>query len=213
MDLCIDFRKLIGILNIDAPVHLTPRDNLNKHNYVLCKIMGEEETRAVIDGTHNPDKKYNDEDLGLYFPDVDIDEYLHLENGRNPMAIKSHIDELSCITRVYIKEYSLAIAIYTILHEYGHWIYFLNSGKTSYEYCEMEKSIRQPYEKAWEEIYKMHDLDPMKRILGEKYNEEIYSQFPSEKFADDYAKDHFLESLKIVRNALGYDEQDLISMD
>lgn len=211
-DFCIDFRKLIEILNIDAPVHFTPRDKLNKKDYVMCKMMGEEEVKAIVDGTHNPNKKYNDEDLGLYFPDVDIDEYLQLENERNPMAINSRIAELSFITRVYIKEYSLVIAIYTILHEYGHWKYFLESGKTSYEYCEMEKSIRQPTEKIWKQIYNMNDHDPMKCILGEKYNTEIYSQFPSEKYADDYAKEHFLESMGVVRTALGYDEDDLLNM-
>ncbi len=211
LNISIDFKKLIDILNIDAPVHFTNRNELNKENYVLCKIMGVEEKNALIKGTHDQKKKYNNEDLGLYFPDVDIEEYLQLERNRNPMAIESRMNEISYITRVYIKEYSLVLAIYSVLHEYGHWIYFKNSKKTSYEYCEMERKIRQPHKELLKKIYEMNDCDPMKRILGEKYNEEIYSKYPSEKFADEYAKEHILEALETVRNALKYNEKDLIN--
>ena len=35
----IEFRELVAILKIDAPVHFTPKEMLNKKDYVYCKFM------------------------------------------------------------------------------------------------------------------------------------------------------------------------------
>lgn len=207
----LDFRKIVELLEIDAPVHFTAKDKLNKKDYVFCRFMSKAEQEAIIEGKHSLDKTYDSSDLGLHFPDIKTDEYYELELKRNPVAITSHIKELSSQMIVYTNEIPLLFAVHCILHEYGHWIYFLGTGMSSYEYCESEKRIRQPYEKIAKEIYSMPDWHPYKLIAAEQYEENIYSQFSSEKAANQYASEHIIDSMKKVREFLGYSEQDLLN--
>ena len=88
--------------------------------------------------------------------------------------------------------------LYCVLHEYGHWLYFKETGLTSYEYCEQEKKERQPHEKVAREIYEMPDWDPYKQYLAERYEKEIYSQFTSEQAANKYALEHIEEAMQAV---------------
>ena len=200
----ITFKKIIDLLCIDAPIQLTPKEKLDKTNYVFCKIMGEEESKARLDGTHNKESDYDTSDVGLHFPDIDIDiyEYYKLEEARNSVGINACIEELSNQTIILIEEIPIVWAIYSVLHEYGHWLHFNNSNLTSFEYCEKERIERQPYEKTAREIYEMPDWDPAKFHLAKRYHLEIYSQFTSEKYANEYAKKHFLEALETVRKHL-----------
>lgn len=205
----LDFRKIVELLEIDAPVHFTPKSQLNKKDYVFCLFMGNEEKSAIKAGTHTLNGNYDTSDIGLHFPDIEIEEYYELESNRNPFAINSHIGKISNQMIVYPTEIPLLFALHCILHEYGHWIYFLSTGMSSYDYCEEEKKVRQPYEKMVNNIYKMPDCSLYKRIAAKKYEEEIYSQFPSEKSANQYAAEHILEAVTKIRNFLGYSEQDL----
>jgi len=208
--LSIDFRDIVKILDIDAPVHFTPKDKINKKNYVFCRFMGNDECAAIISGRHDPNASYDNCDIGLHFPDIDVEEYCALETIRNPVAISSYINNISNQMPVYLSEIEVLFAIHCVLHEYGHWLYFLSTGMTSFEYCEAEKKERQPYENTAKEIYDMPDWHPNKRILAEKYEKEIYSQFSSELAANQYALEHIMEAMVKVREFLGYTEQDLI---
>ena len=48
----IGFMDIFRVLNIDAPVHLTPREKLDKQNDVAIGIMIDEERDAMFDHTH-----------------------------------------------------------------------------------------------------------------------------------------------------------------
>lgn len=207
----IDFREIVEILEIDAPVHFTPKDELDKNNYVFCRFMSNAERDAIIDGSYSADKQYDTNDIGLHFPDIKIDEYYKLESNRNPVAIDSRIGEISYQMKVYMPEIPLLFAVYCVLHEYGHWLYFLDSKMSPKDYCEAERRIRQPYIKYSDEIYRMPDDNPLKILAAKQYDEKIYSQFPSEKSADQYSAEHISKSMTRIRNFLGYTEQDLLN--
>ena len=83
----MNFRNLVEVLGIDAPVHFTTKDKLNKQNYVFCKFMGDNEMAAIIAGNHDPNVHYDDSDLGLHFPDLSLEEYYELEKARNPVGL------------------------------------------------------------------------------------------------------------------------------
>lgn len=198
-------------MEIDAPVHFTPRNELNRINYAFCKILGKAEHDAVTAGNHKPNGNYDTSDVGLHFPDMGICEYYDFESNRNPAALKSLIGDISNQMRVYINEIPLLYAVHCVLHEYGHWLHFLSTGMSSYEFWEEDQKIRQPFQKIAKGIYKMSDSDPFKIIAGKEYHERIYSQFPTEKAANQYASDHFLDAITKIRNYFGYSENDLLN--
>lgn len=92
--MAIGFMDIVRLLNIDAPVHFAPREKLDKQNYVSTRIMSDEERDAIFDHTHDISKNYNCAEVGLYFPDIEVDEYYSLECQRNPVAIEVEIEEL-----------------------------------------------------------------------------------------------------------------------
>ena len=148
----MNFRNLVEVLGIDAPVHFTPKDKLDKQNYVFCKFMGDDETAAIIVGNHDPNVHYDNSDLGLHFPDLSLEEYYELEKARNPVGISNHICEVSSQMKVNIDDIPIMFAVHCVLHEYGHWIYFKKTGLTSYQYCEQEKKNAN-HMKTWQEKF------------------------------------------------------------
>lgn len=200
----ITFKTIIDLLCINAPILLTPKEKLDKSNYVSCKIMGDEETKAILSGTHNKEVNYDASDVGLHFPDIDVYEYYELEKARNPVGIIVCMEELSSQTIIPVEEFPIVWAIYSVLHEYGHWLHFKNSRLTSYEYCEKESEERQPHEAVAKKLRDMPDWYPSKMALAKRYHLEIYLQFTSEKYADEYAKRNFLEAQKRVREYFGH---------
>lgn len=112
----------------------------------------------------------------------------------------------------FVVEYPILLATFSVLHEHGHWIHFKNSGKTPYEYMQMEANERKPHEETVRGIYLMADWDPYKVFLARRYHNENYSQYTSEKFANEYALEHFADALERVRSYIGYTEQHLLEM-
>lgn len=197
----LSFREIVEILDIDAPIHFTPREQLDKTDYVFCRYMGNAERDAIMTGNYNPDTRYDDDDIGLHFPDISVDEYYELETVRNPVAIHSHICDISSKMVVPVSEFPVFFSVHCALHEYGHWIYFLNSGMSAYEFCMAETQVRKPYEKMAQDIYNIPDWAPHKTALAKKY-EEIYSHFPSEAAANQYAMNHIVEAIAKIHSYL-----------
>ena len=205
----LSFRDIVKLLTIDAPIHYTSRNELNKENYVSCRYMGNAEADAIRAGSHSTECHYDSSDVGFYFPDIKVNEYYALEKLRNPVAIDSCISRISFQMKVFTDEIPIVHSVYCVLHEYGHWFHFLERGKTTYEYERLEYAARHPYETMEKEIRALPD-GAYKRVLARRYEDEIYSQFPSERAADEYALEHIAEAMTKVRDFLGYTEQDLI---
>lgn len=210
-EVVITFKELVEILELNkiAPIHFHCQGELDKNNYIFFRYLGNEEKEALINGTHDKNKKYNGSDIGVHLPDLNIKQYYELEMKRNPLNIHSVIEKISYETEVWIKEYCLVWSIYCVLHEVGHWLDFINSGKSSYEFSLIEKSYREELDKEAKVIYQMNDYSPQKRILMEKFNQK-YKEIPSEKAADDYAFSNLIISLNKVREKLEYTDNDLL---
>lgn len=208
----ISIRQLVELMGIDSPIYFTEKEKLNKENYFYFQAMGEAEVEAIRNRNHNPQNDYDPSGSGLHLPDITATEYHELENSRNPVAVEFIIDLISQHMIAFKTEYPILLATFSVLHEYGHWVHYKNSGKTPYEYAQMETNERKPYEKTVRGIKAMDDWNPFKIILGRRYHNEIYSKFTSEKFANEYAMEHFADVLEKVRSSIGYSEQNLLEM-
>ena len=206
----ISFRDLVDCLGDyigDAPIHFTPKAELNPENYVLCVFIGEEETDAIRRGVHNKEFQYDNSDVGLHFPEITIDCYYHLEEARNPIAQEINMGYLQKNRKTYHEEKNLWFALFCVLHEIGHWKHFKQSGLSAIDYEKSIHDISKKYKEIGDIIFSMPNFHPLKMVYAEKYHKESHEQIPSEKAADEYALDHFDEALSMVRKALGYDEE------
>lgn len=206
----ITFRQLVEYIKDyigDAPVHFTPIDKLDKTDYVSCRFMGNEEADAIRHGKHNTETQFDNRDVGIHLPDITIKQLFCLESQRNPAAQRVILADLNAERILYNKERQLWFALFCILHEVGHWKYFIQSGLSAFDYEKSEHEIRDKFEKIAVRLYEMPDFLPEKMTLAEQYHKESHAQIPSEKAADEYALKHFDNALTKVRKALGYDEE------
>lgn len=208
----ISVKQLVELLDFGSPVFFTEKEKLNKENYFYFQPMGDAEKEAIQNCTYDPQCVYDPTGRGLHMPDVMSSEYFQLESGRNPVAVESIINHISQRMMVFNVEYPILLSLFCVLHEYGHWVHFKNSGKSPYEYARMEANERAEHEKTAQGICAMDDWDPYKIVLARRYHNEIYSNFTSEKFANEYALEHFADAIKKVRSAVGYTEQELLEL-
>lgn len=206
----ISFKDLVALLDINAPIFFIEKNQLNRENYVFFRPMGGAEKDAFLMGKHDPLSEYDPTGIGLYFPDITTSEYYQLENSRNPIAIEAILEKISQQMSVYTSECPILFSVHCVLHEYGHWIHFKRTGKSPYEYVRLGIEERKQYTKIEQGIYAMDDRNPLKLLSARRYYDEIYSQFPPEKFANEFAAEHFCDAIEKVRAALDYTEQDLL---
>lgn len=197
------FRELVEILELDklAPIHFHHPKELSKNNYVYFRYLGNEEKEALINGIHDKNKQYDNSDLGVYLPDLDIKQYYEIEMKRNPCSIRYVIETISYKIPVLLEEKYLVWSVYCVLHEVGHWLDFLKSGKKSYEFSCIEKDYREELNKEADRIYRMNDYSHQKLLFVEEYNHK-YREIPSEKAADNYAYSNFIIAFNKVRKVL-----------
>lgn len=207
----ISIRELVKMMNLEeVPIYFHDKDKLEKENYMFFQYVGNEEKEALQNGTHVEDKEYSNYGIGVHVPDVTIREYYDLEMKRNPYSVNSLIQDISCIFTVWIKEYALVLAVFSILHEVGHWFDFKNSGKTGYQFVMNEQEGRKILAKEAKAIYQMNDFNPQKRCLAIEYNKK-YRDNPLEKRADEYALKNIQLILEMIREKMGYTEKDLLN--
>lgn len=214
----LDFAKIVEILGIEEkiPVYYTARENLNSENYVFFHIIGDAgniigEAEDGMKNIYSEDGRH-DSEVGIYLPDVDVYEYSDMEEKRNPIVstmVMDHIGEL--IGMMYLQEMPIVRAVYSVLHEVGHWVDFINSGKTPWEYAVKEREERKDLNQMAVCIKQLPDIDPRKYMLEKDYHKK-YRELPSESAADQYADKHLVEALGKIRVACGYTEEDLQKM-
>lgn len=194
----ITLKDLVTILKLNkiAPIHYQSPDKLNRENYMFFRFMSSQEQTDLENNNWNKNIEYTKEELGVYVPDLTIDEFISLEKERN--YVHDIMNLVSYTITVPMNEYNLIFAIFCLLHEVGHWIQFIEMGLSSYDYFQWDKRYRADLVKDSKIIYNMPDNLFEKHILVKDYNER-YRKIPSEMAADKYAFKHINKSIKVVR--------------
>jgi hypothetical protein len=195
-------RELINILDLNklAPIHFVDVNNNKK--YIECVHMTEEEMNDFENNCWNKEKEYNQDGLGIYIPDITVEELYDLENYRNSTNLRKVINDISCLFQVRIDKQKIIFATYVVLHEIGHWINFKKSGMTSLEYSLWDSEFRKVASQYSAKVRAMPNNLPVKYLYAEKAVE-MYKNIPSEKLADEYAFKNIERNL----NILGIDTQ------
>jgi hypothetical protein len=192
-------KELVDYLGVKetAPFHF--QTELSYKSSASCKHITCEERNDYIQKTRTIEKKYDNNTLGVYLPDINIDELYDLENKRNAINLHKVLNEINSTLCLKNDELKLAYGIYVILHEVGHWLDFQSSGKSSVEYNLWDSEFRN----RCKEFTRNIRTNPGSTVDELKHAEEavdMYRNIPSEKAADEYAFKNIKSKLEIVRN-------------
>lgn len=192
-------KDLVDCLDLKgtAPFHF--QTGLSFNNSASCKHITCEERNDYLKRTWTVENKYDNSLLGIYLPDITVDELYDLENKRNSANLSTVLHEINSILCLKDDEIKLAYGIYVILHEVGHWLDFKSSGKSSLEYNLWDSEFRLRSKEFARNINAIpgHKADELKHA---KEAVDMYKNIPSEKAADKYAFENIKAGLEIVRN-------------
>lgn len=199
----ITFKKIVEALNIDAPYeYYVVDDNQNKGHLLWLDVLTEED-RVYFELLSDDDKqKYKTKSARIFIPRMIIYKYKNLDDEGGGYSFTYTLNHIRNIYLNAIDDDCLAVAVYMILHELGHW-----------------NDLKSKNFNVWE--YSLKDSDEAKRVFDEQRNfervawqyDEIerkekahilldkYNNTPSERRANEYADEHFAEYYSLVKEA------------
>lgn len=194
----IELVDYLGLKEI-APFHFQPA--LSHKSSASCKHITCEERSDYMKKIWTIEKKYDNSTLGVYLPDITIDELYDLEHKRNAINLHRVLSEINSILCLKNDEIKLAYGIYVILHEVGHWLDFQTSGKSSIEYNMWDSEFRNTCKEFIKNIHAIPG-NTVDELQHSKKAVDMYKNIPSEKAADKYAFENIKSKLEIVRNEI-----------
>ena len=127
-------------LQYDAPVFYF--DNCSK-NSPHMDFFGKDEQQALNNGTYDSTHEYDHSTVGVYLPDSDIFDYYY----NCPDADKErHIKLMEDVSGN--KDPVTNLAVYTVLHEYGHWYAWKKSGLSAFDYYSQSIDAKMKHDEA-----------------------------------------------------------------
>lgn len=190
-------RDIVKILNVDKTMPIHYMKKVDKNNYAWCKHATDEELNDYRNNCWSKEKRYDVKELGIYIPDITVEELCDFELERNPVNFRRTIIDISYMFFVPLDKENIIFATFVILHEVGHWLYFKNSGMSSLDYMLWDSKHRREPIKYCDMVKSIPDNHPMKYQYAEK-GVEMYKNIPAEKEADEYALKHLRDSLVLL---------------
>lgn len=192
--------RLLDILrcinNFDVPVYILPESELQSKKYCYAIVIPTDKLASFRGAT----KPNSFKDTGVYIIDCDLDVFYSENKSSNFEGITQIEKIISDNFDISEKEYILAFAVFSLLHEIGH-IRHLQESKMSYE------EYFNAYQKDWDDIYREYlfmcklygtsqeRLKAVNQIYGEKYRQHAF-----ESYADNFALEHFEKCMQKLRD-------------
>ena len=198
----ITFKKIIEALNTDAPFEYYVVNEEHDRGHLLWLDVLAEADRVYFNSLSEEKKqKYKTESAKIFIPKMTIYKYRNLDEEGGGYDFSYTLNHIKSIYTLKIDDDCLAVAVYMILHELGHWI-----------------DLKNKKFNVWEYAYK--DSDESKRVFDEqrnfervawRYDEKIrkkkayvllekYYNTPIEGRANKYADEHFEEYYTFIIN-------------
>lgn len=199
----ITFKKIVEALNVDASYeYYVVNDQLNRGHLLWLDVLANAD-RAYFESLSEEDKrKFVTKSARILIPKMTIYKYKNMDDEGGGYSFSYTLNHIRNIYSNAIDDDCLAVAVYMILHELGHW-----------------DDLKSKNFNVWE--YSLKDSDEAKRVFDEqrnfervawKYDEIIrkekahvlldkYNNTPSERRANEYADEHFAEYYSLIKEA------------
>ena len=195
----ITFKKMAKIINCEnAPISYYKYENSYVRYVTYFQSINSEHRKEYEKMSEDDKKNYISNSASIFLPLISSDYYR--EETKKVMS-SDYSWTLKKIERIIdiIPEYeSMAVALYMILHEIGHWRDFLRCEKKPYFYMpqeeiDEEKKLYDYRIELQQILSNKRELTPHDYDLIEQYTCD-YNDLPREKRANIYADEHYIES-------------------
>ena len=206
----LSMKRIINIINDDNAIKIHYYNiEKEKYNYLtffnaLHKDFRHEYENLLEDNK----KKYVSNSAEIYIPLVSAYVLAEKIKANKDYSYQYTLDKVRKLTNLDKGQEEVAVALYMILHEFGHWYNFKECGDKPYVYMGNPSDIDKE-RKLFEYRKKLERELSGKESLSESDEQHIkeyvvkYNNLKREKNANDYADKHFQEKYELLKKS-GY---------
>lgn len=198
----VTFKKIIEALNVNVPCkYYVVDDQQNREHLLWLDVLSNEDRKYYNSLSEEEKGNYKTESAKIYIPKMTIYKYKNMDEEGGGYDFLYTLNRINRIYTLKIDDDCLAVAVYMILHELGHWNDLENKSFNVWEYAikESEESERIFYERSELEKSSWKYDEETRRKKAFDYLER-YNNTPIEGRANKYADDHFEESYTLIKN-------------
>jgi hypothetical protein len=185
----LKLRELVKISGLDkkAPFHFM--DCSAEYQSAHCCFITQHELENWLAGNLQPEDEFDEQELGIFLPDLYASDFYMQEERNNYISTLSYMRMINDMMEIEIEHYELVFAVFSILHEYGHWLHFRRCHKSNLDYVIWLNRSLAPVEQQREILKMIPDTEPMKEVLVAEHIDS-YNAMPQEFSANKYALKH-----------------------
>ena len=199
----ITFKKIVEALKVDAPFEYYVADDRRNRGYLLWLDVLADADRTYFESLSEDEKlQYKTESARILIPKMSIYKYKNLDDEGGGYSFTYTLNRIKSFYSFEIDDECLAVAVYMILHELGHW----NDLKTKdfhvweYAYKDSDESRKVfDEQRTFEVVGRQHDEKTRKELALSLLEKSNNTQI--EDRANKYADEHFAECYLLVKKA------------
>lgn len=155
-----------------------------------------EEEKDIISGQWKEEKNYVEEmQYGFYFPNCKIIELERIVPEIFDNTITTKIEKYFFDgTKINLYKRCLYVAVFVILHEYGHYLTYRRMGFDKEKFVKYTVEAQRPRVELQERLMAKGSMTEVESYELKK----VYRECIDEKEADDYALEHLEETMQRV---------------
>lgn len=194
----INFKKIAKMVNCEnAPIYYYKYENSYGRYVTYFQSINNEHRKEYEKMSEDEKKEYISNSASIFLPLISTDYYREESKKVKSSDYSLTLKKVERMIHIVPEYESMAVALYMILHEIGHWCDFLRCEKKPYFY--MPKEEIQEEKKLYDYRIELQrtlsyksELTPHDYDLIEQYTHD-YNNLPREKRANIYADEHYIE--------------------
>mgnify|MGYP006898620511 FL=1 len=143
------------------------------------------------------DANYREDELGVHLVNLELQDVYNNYLKKNPVAVSKLCALLTEQCAVPTDKIIPAYVLFTVLHEIGHWQHLVRSGLTRTEYWKEYEAQRDDLWMEFQFMYHFCRNKQEQQYILDLYDG-MYRNLPSERFADDFAKNELPQYLDLM---------------
>ena len=205
----VTLKKIMNLINtINAPVHYYSYEGGYFGFLIYLQTVSKQKQKEFARLQIEEQREYVSDSAEIFIPMISPDYLAEIYKASASHDYPYTLSKVKNIANVSKEDEHIAVSLYMLLHELGHWDDFVKCGKKPYLYTMPDS----------EEAKKVHDYGNQiqlclngKSVLTQKDHSMLedfiqkYYSVPIEKRANDYADEHYFDMYELLRkNGLVY---------
>lgn len=201
--MAITLKKIMSIINVqNAPIHYySYKGEINGHLMYLQSISKEKQKGFSMLPIEKQ-KEYVSDSAEIFIPLISTDYLAEIYKASKSHDYPYTLAKVNNIVKISKDNEPIAIALYMLLHELGHWDDFVKCGKNPYSFTmvdrEEAKRVNDYRNRIQVQLNGKSELTDKDHLMLEDFVQKYYN-IPFEKRANDYADRQFATMYELLK--------------